>query len=151
MQHLVRPFTRSDIDRLVPAFGWLVDPPGDQPREGDEDEVFGSLCMLFEDPDGTALLAEDTETKALLGFCTIYCHLQSVRYGRRAWVEDLAVDPKSRSRGIGKSLLAAAKLWAVANQATHLELDSPTGRIAAHRFFRREFPTWETVCFGWRL
>src|SRR4051794_8700071 len=48
---------------------------------------------------------------AIGGICTVYYDIDSVRFGRRAWVEDLAVDPDQRSRGIGKALLDAAKDW----------------------------------------
>ena len=66
---------------------------------------------------------------AIVGFCTAYLDLLSVRYGLRCWVEDLAVDPDRRSRGIGAALLAAAREWAAARGASHLELDSAEARV----------------------
>ena len=48
----------------------------------------------------------------LLGLCTAYIDMNSVRYGARCWVEDLAVSPQHRSHGVGKELLDAAKDWA---------------------------------------
>ncbi len=87
----------------------------------------------------------------LVGFCTAYDELESVRFGRRVWVEDLAVDPERRSLGTGKRLLDAAKDWARARGASHLELDSAETRADAHRFYEREQPSWRSVCFGWEL
>lgn len=85
------------------------------------------------------------------GFCTVDFDIPSVRFGRRAWVEDLAVAPGARSGGHGKALLDAAKEWARARGASHLELDSSETRADAHRFYDREEPSWRSVCFGWVL
>jgi GNAT superfamily N-acetyltransferase len=77
--------------------------------------------------------------------------MHSVRFGHRVWVEDLAVDPGRRSQGVGKLLLDAAKDWARARGATHLELDSAETRADAHRFYEREGPSWRSVCFAWEV
>ena len=86
-----------------------------------------------------------------VGVCTAYDDMESVRFGRRVWVEDLAVDPERRSLGIGKRLLDEAKDWARARGADHLELDSAETRGDAHRFYDREQPSWRSICFGWEL
>ena len=87
----------------------------------------------------------------LIGLCTAYQDLHSVRYGYRAWVEDLAVDPERRSQGVGKALLDAAKAWARERGATHLELDSAEARADAHRFYEREGAGYRSISFGWEL
>ena len=74
-----------------------------------------------------------------------------MRFGRRVWVEDLAVHPDRRSLGIGKLLLDEAKAWARSRGATHLELDSAQTRTDAHRFYEREQPSARSTCFGWEL
>jgi GNAT superfamily N-acetyltransferase len=74
-----------------------------------------------------------------------------VRFGRRGWVEDLAVHPRRRSSGIGRQLLVAAMEWARARGASHLELDSGFARVDAHRFYERERPSWKSMSFGWEL
>jgi GNAT superfamily N-acetyltransferase len=74
-----------------------------------------------------------------------------VRFGYRAWLEDLAVSPDRRSEGIGKALLDAAKAWAKERGATHLELDSGDARHDAHRFYERESPAWTSRQFAWEL
>ena len=87
----------------------------------------------------------------IAGICTTYLDFASVRFGRRAWVEDLAVHPERRSLGIGKRLLDAAKDWARERGATHPKLDSAHGRTGAHRFYERERPSWSSISFGWEL
>ncbi len=87
----------------------------------------------------------------ILGFCSVYLDLESVRFGQRAWVEDLAVHPRHRSEGIGRQLLELAKAWAAQRGATHLELDSGLARTDAHRFYEREAPVSRSICYGWAL
>src|SRR4051794_22615867 len=89
--------------------------------------------------------------RRVAGFCTVYDEFDSVRFGHRAWVEDLAVDADHRSHGLGKALLDAAKDWARTRGATHLELDSAETRADAHRFYEREEPSWKSNSFGWLL
>jgi GNAT superfamily N-acetyltransferase len=87
-------------------------------------------------PRSAILVAEDGG--ALIAFCTAYLEFDSVRLGRRCWVEDFAVEPERRSQGVGTALLNAAKGWARGAGATHLELDSGLARTDAHRFYERE-------------
>ena len=87
----------------------------------------------------------------LVGLCTAYEDIESVRFGLRVWVEDLAVHPERRSLGIGKRLLDEAKQWARSRGATYLELESAETRTAAHRFYERERPTRRSRSFGWEL
>jgi GNAT superfamily N-acetyltransferase len=88
---------------------------------------------------------------ALIAFCTAYLELNSVRFGHRCWVEDFAVDPRQRSKGVGAALLNAVKDWARKAGATHLELDSGLARADAHRFYEREGGTRQSYTFGWAL
>lgn len=82
---------------------------------------------------------------------TVALDIRSLRFGQRAWVEDLAVDPSRRSAGLGKRLLDAAKAWARERGAPHLELDSAFGRGDARRIDERERPSWDARSFGWGL
>jgi GNAT superfamily N-acetyltransferase len=107
------------------------------------------MARLIEAADRTALVAE--RDGAIVGLCTVALDLESVRFGQRAWVEDLAVHPDHRSAGHGKALLDAAKDWAREHGATHLELDSGEVRADAHRFYERERPDYRSVQFGWGL
>ena len=97
------------------------------------------------------MVVAEGEDGELVGICTTYLDLHSVRFGYRAWIEDLVVDPDRRSEGIGKRLLDAAKDWARERGATHLELDSAETRLDAHRFYEREDPSWRSVSYAWEL
>jgi GNAT superfamily N-acetyltransferase len=145
----IRAARHNEIGELVAAYDWLFAPPGSTPPMWDPDAAAERLGQAIRS-DGAAVLVADADG-AIAGFTTVYDEFTSVRFGRRAWVEDLAVDPGRRSQGIGKALLDAAKDWGRKRGASHLELDSAETRPDAHRFYEREDPSWRSVSFGWVL
>jgi GNAT superfamily N-acetyltransferase len=58
--------------------------------------------------------------------------------GRSVYVDDLVVDPASRSAGIGRALLVFVADEAARLGAAALTLDSNVDRVHAHRFYFRE-------------
>jgi GNAT superfamily N-acetyltransferase len=146
---IIRQARAGDVEALVAAYQWLFDPPASTPSQWDPDRAAAALCRAISSEGSAvfiALLRPD-----LVGLCTAYDDIESVRFGRRVWVEDLAVHPGHRSRGIGKQLLDAAKSWARDRGATRLALDSSEVRTDAHRFYDRERPDWRSLSFGWQL
>jgi GNAT superfamily N-acetyltransferase len=87
----------------------------------------------------------------LVGVASVYLDILSVRFGRRASIEDLAVHPEWRSRGIGNSLLTAAKAWAHEHGADYVFLESGVARTEAHRFYLREGATHAAAAFRWNI
>jgi GNAT superfamily N-acetyltransferase len=149
MEATVRQAQPGEEDRVMPTYEWLFADPGGVPPGWDPQRGRAALADAIADDRSAVLVAEaDGE---LVGLCTAYLDLDSVRFGRRCWVEDLAVDPARRSEGIGASLLAAARDWARGRGATHLELDSGDARVDAHRFYEREGPSWRSNCYAWML
>ena len=146
---MIRAARPGEEDRLLPLYEWLFAPPGTRPRAWDVKRAGVALRQAIDSHDCAVIVAE--AGAELIGFCTAYQDMHSVRFGYRAWVEDLAVDPDRRSMGVGKALLDAAKDWARERGATHLELDSADTRTDAHRFYERERPSWRSICFAWEL
>lgn len=145
----IREAGEQEVERVLGMYEWLFAPPGSRPASWDERHAETALRAAMTDEDGVVLLADDGGGP--VGFCTAYLEFDSVRFGRRCWVEDMAVDPERRSEGIGKALLDAAKAWARERGATHLELDSGEARVDAHRFYEREGASSRTKCYGWEL
>ncbi|HSD24772.1 MAG TPA: GNAT family N-acetyltransferase [Solirubrobacterales bacterium] len=145
----VREAVPAEVERVLGMYEWLFAPPGSVPPRWDADRARAAIAQAIEDPESAVLVAEHRGD--LLGLCTAYLDLNSVRFGARCWVEDLAVSPDHRSQGVGKALLEAAKDWARDRGATHLELDSGDARADAHRFYEREGPSWTSRCFAWGL
>jgi GNAT superfamily N-acetyltransferase len=145
----VREAVPGEVERVLGMYEWLFAPPGSVPPRWDADRARAAIGHAIEDPEAAVLVAE--HRGELLGLCTAYLDMNSVRFGPRCWVEDLAVSPERRSQGVGKALLDAAKDWARDRGATHLELDSSDTRVDAHRFYEREEPSWSSRCFAWEL
>lgn len=149
MAATVREANPGDVERVVAAYEWLFAPPGSRPAGWEPERAAAAVRHAIASDAAVVLIAAlDDE---VVGLCTAYDDIESVRFGRRVWVEDLAVHPDRRSEGIGKQLLDEAKRWAVGRGATHLELDSAETRTDAHRFYDREHPSTRSVCFGWTL
>ena len=149
IQASIRPLTAHDVDAVVAACEWSFEPPASVPDNWDPAAARERLNELSADARSTGLVAEVDAT--IVAFCTIYLDINTLRFGQRAWLNELAVDPAHRSRGLGAQLLHAAQRWAREHGATMLMLDSSTVRTDAHRFYRRERPSFEAMCFGWRL
>jgi GNAT superfamily N-acetyltransferase len=145
----IRSARPGEEESLVPLYEWLFAPPGSRPAAWDERRAAVALRAAIESHDACVLVADDD--RDLVGICTGYQDLHSVRFGYRAWVEDLAVHPERRSEGIGAALLGAARAWGRERGATHLELDSAEVRADAHRFYEREGAQYRSMCFGWEL
>ena len=145
----IRAANPDEVDSLIGLYEWLFAPPGSRPAQWDPRRAEVALRQAIDSHDSAVLVADDEGR--LVGFCTAYQDLHSVRFGYRAWVEDLAIDPDRRSEGIGRALLEAAKDWARERGATHLELDSGEARIDAHRFYERQSPSWRSLCYAWEL
>ena len=86
---------------LVGTYQWLFTAPGAQPPEWDPDRACATLRELTESPDTEVLVAElDGE---VIGLCTVYLDIRSVRFGQRAWVEDLSSHPSDGRSGSGSA------------------------------------------------
>jgi GNAT superfamily N-acetyltransferase len=146
----IRKAGREEEDAILVLYEWLFEPPGRRPAGWDPERARAALADTLESEHSVVLVAED-DGGELVGFATAYMTLESVRFGLRCWVEELAVHPDRRSEGIGARLLDAAREWAAERGATHLKLDSSVDRIDAHRFYEREGPSWRSISYSWEL
>src|SRR6266550_1302337 len=94
----IRDAIAGEEERVLAMYDWLFEPP-----RWNEERARLALAEAIVSPQSSVLVAEDGD--ALVGFCTAYLELNSVRFGQRCWVEDFAVHPKRRSQGIGAALL----------------------------------------------
>lgn len=151
MEFAIRQARAGEEERVLAMYEWLFEPPGYRPPQWDEERALAALREAVESPGSAVFVAELEEQGRLVGLCTAYLELNSVRYGQRCWVEDLVVNPDHRSQGIGDALLDAASDWARARGATHFELDTGKARVDAQRFYERRDPTTVGVAYSWVL
>lgn len=144
----VRQFERGAEAEFVTGLEWLFAPPGSRPVDWDRDRAVERTAQLLAHED-VALFEARSPDDQLVGVASVYLDILSVRFGRRASVEDLAVHPAWRSRGVGSRLLAAARAWAHEQGADYVFLESGLGRTEAHRFYLREGATHAAAAFRW--
>jgi GNAT superfamily N-acetyltransferase len=145
----VREAREEEVERVLGMYEWLFAPPGSLPPGWDPERARDALAEAIAGEDCAVLVVE--HRGELLGFCTAYLELNSVRFGQRCWVEDLAVSPKHRSQGVGGRLLDAAETWARRRGATHFELDTGLARTDAQRFYKRREPATIGYSYSWKL
>jgi GNAT superfamily N-acetyltransferase len=145
----IRPARDAELDAVLDMYEWLFEPPGSRPNAWDPERAGGALAEALRSELSNVFVAE--RDGRLIGVCTAYLDLHSVRFGPRCWVEDLAVDPAHRSEGIGAALLAEARSWAGERGATHLELDTAEARRDAQRFYEREGADHRSISYTWQL
>ena len=149
MSATIREARPGEEERILPMFEWLFAPPGSIPPGWDPGDAERPLAETIAAAGSVVLVAEDGGR--MVGFCTAYMTLESIRFGLRCWVEELVVDPERRSEGIGAALLAEARRWAAERKASHLKLDSGIARVDAHRFYEQEGATWKSYSYSWLL
>lgn len=91
-------------------------------------------------------LAVAAEGEAVAGVA-LWRVIENTYEGRRLYVDDLVTDEKSRSRGIGKTLLGHLEDKARRLGCDVLALDSGAQRAAAHKFYFREGMHIPGFCF----
>lgn len=135
---------------FVTGLEWLLAPPGSRPPDWDRSRAVARTARLLADEDVALFTARSPEGQ-VVGVASVYLDILSVRFGRRASIEDLAVHPEWRSRGVGADLLAAAKAWAQERGADYLFLESGVARTEAHRFYLRHGATQAAAAFRWTM
>jgi GNAT superfamily N-acetyltransferase len=145
----IREAVSDEVERMLGMYEWLFESPGYVPPGWEPDRGREALKEAITSDESVVLVAE--HRGELLGFASGYLELNSVRFGQRCWVEDLAVSPEHRSEGVGGRLLDAVADWARERGATHLELDTGLDRTEAQRFYERRKPASVGYSYSWRL
>jgi GNAT superfamily N-acetyltransferase len=143
----LRPGAESEF---VAGMEWLIAPPGSRPPGWDHDRAVERTARLLADED-VALFAARSPQGQVVGVASVYLDILSVRFGRRASIEDLAVHPEWRSGGVGAGLLTVARDWAEEHGADYVFLESGLARAEAHRFYLRHGATHAAAAFRWTV
>ena len=144
----VRSGLEDDLDDVIALVEHLFTPPGGRPA-GYEAAAARERARWWLASDDRALLLAHAADGVAAGYCAVAVDIESIRFGRRAWVEDLVVRADARSEGHGAALLTAARAFARERGCTHLELDTANTRTEAQRFYDREGGTQGSLVYGW--
>ena len=102
----------------------------------DKDEHRRAFKAYLAAPETVALVAVDEGD--VIGFVDLEFRVRLNFRAPQAWIPDLIVAERSRSRGAGTALLAAAEERARERGCFALSLESATWRERAHAFYLRE-------------
>ena len=129
----VHPATADDQAAVLDLVEELFTPPGSRPPNYRRERAAYAFRHATEAFDADVLVAVDDGR--IVGLASVYVDLETIRFGRRCWLEDLVVTASRRGEGIGHRLLDAAAAWAREHRCTHLGLASAAARKDAHRFY----------------
>ncbi len=127
---MIRTAGVADLPAVHALFRQLVDRP--LPRE-DFDPIY--LEHLAR-PLIRYIVAEDAQG-AVCGFASLYMEYQLHHAALVGELQELIVDERQRSQGIGAALLRAVRREAKAAGCSHMELNSGFPRTRAHAFYER--------------
>ncbi len=150
MEFQVRPLQPGAEAEFVRGLEWLFDPPGSRPPDWNHDRAVERTTQVLAG-ERAALFEARSDQDQLVGAASVYLDILSVRFGRRASIEDLAVHPGWRSRGVGTRLLTTARAWAHEQGADYIFLESGVARTEAHRFYLREGASHAAAAFRWTI
>jgi GNAT superfamily N-acetyltransferase len=143
----VRSAMPADEAPVLGLFEELLDPPGRRPRDYTRTRGAAGFRHALANPAADILLGV-SEDGSIVGLASVYVDLESIRFGRRCWLEDLVVTAGRRGQGIGRRLLDAATAWARERGCTHLQLNSAAARKDAHRFYLANGMAQVSLNFG---
>lgn len=130
----VRPATADDAAVIHSLVRQLAVTTGQQHRFHSDVEDFLKFGFSS-DPQFEALLAE--QDGSVIGLCLFFYDFSSWRGELGVYIQDLVVDDKARSRGVGRLLLRKAAHKARQHGATHLRLTVEQDNETAIRFYEK--------------
>jgi GNAT superfamily N-acetyltransferase len=103
----------------------------------DDEQTAKSIFKSYlQRADTVALVAEDEDR--VIGFCNMEYRVRLNFTTPQAWIPDLIVSERERSRGAGAMLLARVEELARAKGCWSMTLESANWRTRAHAFYVRE-------------
>jgi GNAT superfamily N-acetyltransferase len=130
---VVRPAERKDrpqLLQLIKGYFAFYHTPFDQPK------VEGLLDLLAQDPGLGVQLVADADGQ-LQGFASLYACLDTLIANRILVMNDLFVDPRLRSHGVGAALFDASLAYATAHGYARLDWVTAADNHGAQRFYDR--------------
>ena len=135
---LIRRATVSDIDAMVNLLRVLFSIEEDFTLDESRHRL-GLAIMLKNENERCIMVAE--LSGVIAGMCSAQLLVSTAEGGRAALIEDLVVDEKYHSQGIGSTLLSAVEFWALSKGAKRLELLADRNNAKALEFYKQR---------GWR-
>jgi GNAT superfamily N-acetyltransferase len=145
----LRPAGEADLDAVLELVEELFAPPSSRASSYAPQEARERARWWL--GDGRLLLVADDDQGRPAGYVAAAVDIESIRFGRRAWVEDLVTSPAVRRLGYGAALLAGTRAWARERGCSHLVLTTSLARTGSHAFYDREGGSFASRAYRWAL
>ena len=116
---MIRPANSSDLDTIISLICALAEYERDPHAVVLDRETFRR--QVFDEAAARVLIAEDDETRAIVGFALYFFNFSTWLGRRGLYLEDLFVLPDHRGRGYGKALLQELARIALSNECGRME------------------------------
>ncbi len=127
-----RPATSDDIPTLCELLATLYDQVQD--FHTDPAKQAKALRLFLEVPYATVLVVEQGETVA--GMCTVTLMISTAEGGYSGELDDLAVAPSFRRKGVARMLISEAEAWSRQHGAVRMRLNCDDENRAAMTLYR---------------
>ncbi len=136
----------ADLDLLIPLFDGYRQ-FYQQPSDPDGARAFLEARLMR--AESVIFLAHEHEIG--LGFTQLYPSFSSTTMQRLWILNDLFVSPDARGRGLGEALLAAARAFAIDDDAKGLMLATAMTNTTAQRLYERSGYVRDTTFYHYNL
>lgn len=143
--YCIRPARQEDLEQLIELLRLLFSIEED--FCADTSKQRQGLTLMLGNGNGRVLVAESEGR--ILGMCTGQLVISTAEGGPSVLVEDMAVFPEYRGKGIGRALLAALTEWAKGRGATRMQLLADKNNEPALGYYRH-LQWQETALVCWR-
>ncbi len=131
----------QDIPALIDLLSVLF---GIEPDfQVDEAKQTKGLGLLINHPENGVIKVAKNQEGQVIGMVSVQLVISTAQGSPSAWVEDMVIEEAYRGRGVGKTLLDEALLWAKAKGATRAQLLVDTENTPALGYYAHL--GWETT------
>ncbi|WP_448871395.1 N-acetyltransferase family protein [Desulfobulbus propionicus] len=141
----IRPARQEDVEQLIELLRLLFSIEKD--FVADTARQRQGLTMMLDNEQSLVLVAE--AEGRVLGMCTGQLVVSTAEGGPSVLVEDMAVFPEHRGKGVGRALLAGLGEWAKKRGATRMQLLADADNQPALGYYRH-LEWQETALVCWR-
>lgn len=132
----IRKACTGDIQSLATLLGFLFEQEAEFSANFELQST--GLKMILDDRSvGDLLVAENDESKAIIGMASLLYTVSTAMGGQVALLEDVVVHPDERGKGIGSMLVGAARDLAVDRGCKRITLLTDFDDLAAERFYQK--------------
>lgn len=101
------------------------------------------LALLIAKPENAVIKIAKNQQGLIVGMVSAQLVISTAQGSPSAWIEDMVIDEKHRSEGVGKKLLEEALMWAKKKGATRAQLLVDTENTPALGYYQHL--GWETT------